>query len=466
MKSLLACLALLCSSGTGFGAATSSDVLVQFAGTVHDMEHDVARSRLYVTVPQMNQLVVVNTNNWQIEQIVTVAPSPKGVALSLDGTQIFVAKAGTGSVAVIDPETLTQLGEIFLSGELDHTATYDVIVAQPNRLYVSANPGSGGFAYIVQVKLDEGNSAQRVASNRIIRCNPSFEGSRDFSSLYIGECFSPASVYKLDLTQAMAPIVAEDNHGTVSWTTILETNPDNSRLHIGSGQVLDSDTLDVVGQIGQSGGIPRFAEDPARIFVAKIPNQIETWNVATQTQLDLMTLPCNFSTIRNFLVLPQETGFLVLGEDRLCGTADLVPCVGSVESVCISAPNSAGPGASLRSIGNPELAPNNFGFSLSGAPAQQFGLVYFGSVSAQLPFGDGWLCISPFEGGLTRLPPVFQTDNSGAAQVMLDFQTPPLLNGPISSFSTWYFQAWYRDLQGPGGLGFNTSDALRVTFCP
>ena len=30
--------------------------------------------------------------------------------------------------------------------------------------------------------------------------------------------------------------------------------------------------------------------------------------------------------------------------------------------------------------------------------------------------------------------------------------------------STHYFQAWYRDLAA-GGMGFNLSDAIRVTFC-
>ena len=66
-------------------------------------------------------------------------------------------------VAVLDPDTWSQ-SEILLSAELDSALTYDVVEATPDRLYVSANPSSGGFAYIVQVALDQGNAAKRVAS--------------------------------------------------------------------------------------------------------------------------------------------------------------------------------------------------------------------------------------------------------------------------------------------------------------
>ena len=36
--------------------------------------------------------------------------------------------------------------------------------------------------------------------------------------------------------------------------------------------------------------------------------------------------------------------------------------------------------------------------------------------------------------------------------------------GQVLEGSTWHFQCWYRDPQGPGGTGFNLSDAMAVTF--
>jgi hypothetical protein len=455
-------LALLSPYALADGAAPV-DVLVDLGASGHDMEYDEARDRLYVSVPSSDKLVVVDTNNWQVVQEVTIAPDPHGVALSLDGTRLFVAKRGAGSVAVVDLATWTQ-SEILLTTELDSALTYDVVEATPDRLYVSANPGSGGFAYIVQVALDQGNVAQRVASNRIIRCNPTFEVSPDQTALYVGACFSPNSLYKLDLTQPDAPIIAEDDHGSVFGTWHLEASPDGSRVYLASGQVVESTGIQVVGQIGA--GVSRFETDPTRIFVAVTPGEIQTWNVTTQVQVDSLDLPCSFSSIRELLVLPGETGFLVLGDTKLCGQADLPPCVAAVESYCVGAPNSAGPGATLSGIGEPLIATNAFGLALDGAPQGSISMFFYGLGEAQLPFGDGFLCLSPLAPGILRLPDPAVVDAQGHAERMLDFTKPPLATGPITSYSTWRFQAWYRDPAGPLGTGVNTSDALRVTFCP
>ena len=67
---------------------------------------------------------------------------------------------------------------------------------------------------------------------------------------------------------------------------------------------------------------------------------------------------------------------------------------------------------------------------------------------------------------LARLPGIAFSDALGQAQLPLDFTQSPLSTGPIVSYSTWRFQAWYRDVNGPAGSGFNTSDALLVSFCP
>ena len=67
---------------------------------------------------------------------------------------------------------------------------------------------------------------------------------------------------------------------------------------------------------------------------------------------------------------------------------------------------------------------------------------------------------------LQILNPVQQIDGNGQAQRLVDFTSPPAGSGPgqITPGSTWYFQFWYRDPQGPGGTGFNTSDGLEVRF--
>ncbi|MDP6409465.1 MAG: hypothetical protein QGI46_08820 [Planctomycetota bacterium] len=64
-------------------------------------------------------------------------------------------------------------------------------------------------------------------------------------------------------------------------------------------------------------------------------------------------------------------------------------------------------------------------------------------------------------------PPVRMDDAGGAAR-WIDFGAPPAGSGPgvIRPGSTWNSQFWYRDPLGPGGMGFNLSDAVSVGFCP
>ena len=98
----------------------------------------------------------------------------------------------------------------------------------------------------------------------------------------------------------------------------------------------------------------------------------------------------------------------------------------------------------------------------------QFGLFYYGPQPAQVPFGDGFRCVGGGSTGTFRLNPPLMTDSFGDAIRALDMTQPPMGSGSgqVTGGSTWYFQFWYRDPQGPGGSGFNFSDGLQVDFCP
>ena len=42
-------------------------------------------------------------------------------------------------------------------------------------------------------------------------------------------------------------------------------------------------------------------------------------------------------------------------------------------------------------------------------PASALGIFFFGTQPAQIPLGNGWLCVSPFYPGFYRLPSVTTT---------------------------------------------------------
>jgi hypothetical protein len=135
------------------------------------------------------------------------------------------------------------------------------------------------------------------------------------------------------------------------------------------------------------------------------------------------------------------------------------------EVYCTTSPNSVGAGALINWSGTLNIDHNLFALTVNEATPDQFGLFFYGSGQQATPYGDGVVCVA---GSLFRLNPPAITDDDGDLNRTINFPDLPTGSGPgeITSGSTWHFQFWYRDPQGPGGSGFNFSDALRVRFCP
>jgi len=128
-------------------------------------------------------------------------------------------------------------------------------------------------------------------------------------------------------------------------------------------------------------------------------------------------------------------------------------------SYCQTAPNSVGPGAIIDHSGSQSVSQNDFTLLASGCPPGEFGIFYYGLTAGQVPFGNGFRCVT---GTVYRLP-VITTDVFGDAAYALDLPSAPNPGG-IQAGDVWNFQFWYRDPSG-GGSGFNLSDGLEVPFC-
>lgn len=121
---------------------------------------------------------------------------------------------------------------------------------------------------------------------------------------------------------------------------------------------------------------------------------------------------------------------------------------------CASNPNSSGLPAVVSASGCTSMAINDVTLHADQLPANKSVLFFYGPNAVQLPFGQGFLCVS---GGITRMP----VGNSGAGSYSrpLDLDAGP---GLITAGSTWRFQSWFRDVGGTT----NTSDAVSITFTP
>ncbi len=131
-----------------------------------------------------------------------------------------------------------------------------------------------------------------------------------------------------------------------------------------------------------------------------------------------------------------------------------------ISNVCTSTTNSTGLAALMHSFGQNRISSNNLILNATNLPADKTGLFFFGQTQTQVPFGNGWRCVaSPF----LRLP-------ATTSNLLGDLYWPLNLNTlpggtVIHAGEVWYFQAWFRD-PAAGGAGSNTSDALRVPWCP
>jgi hypothetical protein len=167
----------------------------------------------------------------------------------------------------------------------------------------------------------------------------------------------------------------------------------------------------------------------------------------------------------------RDNGFLVAVEfddSAFEGPAwyevDLVLWFAQQEVFCQSKPNSTGMVADLEMTGSMSITRNDVEVYSGQCPPGMWGQFFFGPQPASIPFGDGILCVSPFQPGLIRLPSVVQVDAAGGAEYALDFSTLGSRTS-IQPGQKWYFQFWYRDAKR-GGAGYNLSDGLMVLFTP
>ena len=125
---------------------------------------------------------------------------------------------------------------------------------------------------------------------------------------------------------------------------------------------------------------------------------------------------------------------------------------------CTALPTPSGPPAAIDFGGSQSVSANDVNLFVSNAPAFTFGLFFYGLSQANVPGGDGIICVgSPFY----RLPPV-QADVFGVAGYHYNIALPPTPAATITPGTTWNFSFWFRQMSP---AGYNFSDAISIPFC-
>jgi hypothetical protein len=131
------------------------------------------------------------------------------------------------------------------------------------------------------------------------------------------------------------------------------------------------------------------------------------------------------------------------------------------ERVCTARPNSVGAGAWMTHSGSSSLVANTLVLEAQALPANVTCVPFFGSAFLAVPYFDGIRCAS---GQVFRLP-VATSDANGRVSVFVDRVNGPSSLQALAPGSAWHCQFVYRD-PGFGLWGVNTTDSLKIGFCP
>jgi len=222
---------------------------------------------------------------------------------------------------------------------------------------------------------------------------------------------------------------------------------------------------------GDTNGFPdtflhdRWTEETTRVSVGTGGQQGNSYSgVGAPSGPWWLQLGIAISADGRYIAFGSEASNLIDGDTN--GVCDVFirdrEACGWTQRYCLAAINSTGMSAYIGSQGSTSIAANEFMLTASGLPPTHVGLYFFGSFRTQIPFGEGWLCVT---GNQQRLLPAVLSSPEGTCSCPLDFTDPSSPASSIQPGVELHFQLWYRDPQ-PVAHGFNLTDALTARFCP
>lgn len=213
---------------TATGSAPAGTLQAKFDFAVNRLASDPVRPRVYATVPSTNSVAVIDTTTLTVVQSVFVGSNPVGLAVSADGSKLWVANSGSTSsaVGVIDLNTLQALPSLPAPN-----FPSDIEEGLNNRLYVTPASQSGG---IMEIDAATG-AAQGTFGGFEVYTGGSLEISPDRKTLYFAnKGLSPATAMRFDVSAA-APVVLQQTRFSGGNGEDLALSHDGRRLVFPNG---------------------------------------------------------------------------------------------------------------------------------------------------------------------------------------------------------------------------------------
>ncbi len=231
----------------------------EFDNDIFDFELDFSRKLIYGSETNLNQIQVIDMETEEIIDKVFVGSRPKGLAISLDSSSLFIALGGSGAVAVLDLETRMVSRVIDVRAELGNPNTYDVLEALPGKLYVTCNPGRSGSGRLTKVNLND-DSVEHL--NTSIRENPQLR-SDGVQYLYMND---GPDLFKYDILNDVKDPVLEGSR-TLQYSYQFTVDPTGDQIYLGSGKVINtSEFLELESVLLPFPLFPTFSEKEDEVY--------------------------------------------------------------------------------------------------------------------------------------------------------------------------------------------------------
>ena len=304
---------------------------------------------------------------------------------------------------------------------------------------------------------------------------PAYAAADEFGNGFlVGNSESTCGVYEF-LAEKFRP------DGTTVWNTIFPGNSCSNTTMIdlavaaggdlilaGHGpdypatSSIDLITMRIGGRTGQISWIRRFAgtgdnvdlchglalDDAGNIYITGNTNEVSVARDITTMAYDGDGGLLWSATRTENLIAPAlgvgSSGGVVVATDSLLVRYHAQIGAGT----CAANANSTGSPAAIEAYGSEALLVGDLRLVASPVP-DAMGLFFHGPSQTQLPFGNGFLCVT---GGIVRLGPPAVASQGLALR---DVDT-----GGLAASST-HFQYWFRDTNG-GGAFHSTSDAVSI----
>lgn len=244
------------------------------------VEHPVL-PYLYASLPAANSIAVINTQTLEVESTIFVGSGPQGMAISLDGKQLYVANATSQFLTVVDTEARTKLTDFAFDQVL-----LDIEVGADGRLYVLGSKSLMQISPLTGMPVGP-NIGVSVRSGEL-----AISPQRD--RLYYADYgISPASLYQIDITANPPVVLWESPHGDTSGSNGKDLGISHDGQFISyaaaAGQVgysiakYRTSDMQIVGNFN-TGAYPRevvYSPDGQHVYTVHTSGNISVWNAET-----------------------------------------------------------------------------------------------------------------------------------------------------------------------------------------